>query len=448
MTGPTWISDDSPLPDPHGRGERAVNFIKRLKHPKASAPGHALQLAPFQERLLRRVYGDTNAAGQRRIKTVFALVPRGARKTTLGAALALLHTIGTERVPGGYAVSVACDREQARISFDEATGIINMAKPLAAATWVRDSRNLIEHPRSGSRYYAASSEAKAAWGKTPTFTLADELHAWQGDTLWRAIRTGMAKAPGSLLWIITTAGQGKANLAWSVYEYARKVAAGEVDDDGFLPVLFEPGPDVDIERDWQDEQLWHAVNPGLAHGFPDLAGLRQLAREAESRPVDRLAFQQYHLNHWSEGTAAPWLDMAVYDEGALDLTLDDVPAGTRCWLGVDLSATTDLTAIVALFEWHDGSFLAVPLFFVPEDGIKRRSERDGVPYDAWAAEERIHATPGVVSTTASSRRRSPISASGSASRPSRSIAGTVPARRRGCSSRACRLSNLARGSAP
>jgi hypothetical protein len=46
---------------------------------------------------------------------------------------------------------------------------------------------------------------------------------------------------------------------------------------------------------------------------------------------------------------------------------------------VDLSATTDLTAVVAVFEHGDG-FLAVPPFFVPSDSFRRRSERDGVPY--------------------------------------------------------------------
>jgi phage terminase large subunit-like protein len=377
MTGQIWISDDSALPDPHGRGERAIDFIRRLKHPKSTASRHAFELVPWQERLIRRVYGDTAASGQRRIKTVFALIPRGARKTTLGAALALLHTIGPERVPGGYAVSVACDREQARIAFDEARTMVEMQKPLVAAARVRDSRNLIEHPKSGSRYYAASADAKAAWGKTPTFALADELHAWYGDTLWRAIRTGMAKAPGSLLWIITTAGRGRNNLAWAVYEYARKVANGEVTDDGFLPVLYEPGPDVDLERSWRDEALWHAVNPGLEHGFPDLDGLRQMAREAERRPADREAFWQYHLNHWPEGAALPWIDMTAFDAGAVALTLDDIPAGTRAWIGIDLSATTDLTCVCALFEWEDG-FLAVPWFAVPADGLRRRSERDGV----------------------------------------------------------------------
>jgi phage terminase large subunit-like protein len=395
MTGQIWISDDSALPDPHGRGERAIDFIRRLKHPKSTASRHAFELVPWQERLIRRVYGDTAASGQRRIKTVFALIPRGARKTTLGAALALLHTIGPERVPGGYAVSVACDREQARIAFDEARTMVEMQKPLVAAARVRDSRNLIEHPKSGSRYYAASADAKAAWGKTPTFALADELHAWYGDTLWRAIRTGMAKAPGSLLWIITTAGRGRNNLAWAVYEYARKVANGEVTDDGFLPVLYEPGPDVDLERSWRDEALWHAVNPGLEHGFPDLDGLRQMAREAERRPADREAFWQYHLNHWPEGAALPWIDMTAFDAGAVALTLDDIPAGTRAWIGIDLSATTDLTCVCALFEWEDG-FLAVPWFAVPTEGLRRRSERDGVGYAQWAGDGFVVAIEGAV----------------------------------------------------
>ena len=395
MSGPAWIYSSDPLPDPHGHGERAIDFVRRLKHPKSAAPGHAFQLAPFQERMIRAVYGNTDAAGQRRIKTVLALLPRGARKTSLGAALALLHTIGPERVPGGYAVSVACDREQARIAFDEAVGIINMAKPLVAATWTRDSRNLIEHPKSGSRYYAASSEAKAAWGKTPTFALADELHAWYGDTLWRAIRTGMAKSPGSLLWIISTAGQGRENLLWSVTEYGRKVAAGEIEDDGFLPIIYEPGAEVDIDLEWRDEQLWHAVNPGLQHGFPDLDGLRQLAREAETRPIDRMAFRQYHLNHWSEGTAAPWLPMDVWDEGAVDLTVDDADPGTRCWIGVDLSSTQDLTAVVAVLEHGDG-YLVLPRFFVPAEGILRRSQRDGVGYASWASQGHIYATSAAV----------------------------------------------------
>jgi len=158
-----------------------------------------------------------------------------------------------------------------------------------------------------------------------------------------------------------------------------------------LPVLFAAPADAD----WRDEALWHAVNPGLADGFPDLEGLRQLAREAAERPGDRDAFRQLHLNVWLDHSAAPFVDMPVYDEGAEPVDLDAL-RDEPCWLAVDLSSTSDLTAIVAC--WRDGpdGYVVHPWFFCPADNLRRRSERDGVPYVRWAEEGLITPTPGNV----------------------------------------------------
>jgi phage terminase large subunit-like protein len=101
------------------------------------------------------------------------------------------------------------------------------------------------------------------------------------------------------------------------------------------------------------------------------------------------------LNRWLDGHAQPWLDLAIWDEGATAIDLEDIDPGARCWLGVDLSSTQDLTAVLAVLEYGDG-FLAVPRFFVPEDGIRRRAERDSVNYPQWAAEGHIVATAGAV----------------------------------------------------
>src|SRR5690606_5512287 len=119
---PAWLFDDSEIPDPHGKGERAVAFIRACRHPKSTAPNRAFQLDRWQERLIRKVYGDTLPDGKRRIKTVFALIPRGNRKTTLGAAMSLLH-LGPERIPRSQVMSSAVDRDQARIALEEMVGI-------------------------------------------------------------------------------------------------------------------------------------------------------------------------------------------------------------------------------------------------------------------------------------------------------------------------------------
>jgi hypothetical protein len=81
-----WIFNDTPLPDPHS-------------------------------------YGDTLPNKQRRIKTVFLMIGRGNRKTTLAAAIELLHTVGPERVPQGLAVSIANDRDQARLHTRKRTQV-------------------------------------------------------------------------------------------------------------------------------------------------------------------------------------------------------------------------------------------------------------------------------------------------------------------------------------
>ena len=391
MLGTEWIFDDSPLPDPHGKGERAVQFLRLLKHPKSKSDGKGLDVAPFYERIVRKIYGDTDANGDRIVKTAFILLPRGNRKTAFGAGLALLHTIGPEKRPEGQVVSAAADRDQARVAFDDAWAIVEMEPRLKAVVDVVDSRNWIDHVRTGARYRAISADAKKHHGGTPNFVLADELHAWPKRALWDVLRTGLTKEPGGLMMVITTAGRGQENVAHAIYDYAKKVESGAIDDPSFLPVIFEAPRDCD----WRDEAVWHAVNPGLRYGFPDLAGLRTLAREAENRPADREAFRQLHLNIWLDHAVDPFLDMGVYDQGAGEVDLAFLER-ERCWIGVDMSTTTDLTAVVACWRDDDDGYIVQPYFFVPADNLRTRADRDGVDYVRWAAEGYITATPGNV----------------------------------------------------
>lgn len=379
---PDWIFDGSKIDDPFGNGERAVDFLRKLKHPKSETG--SFELPVFWERIIRRIYGPSHDDGRRKVRTAFVMLPRGARKTTLGAGLALLHTVGWERVPAGQAMVAASAEEDAILAFDEAIGIVE------ETPWLRDkvkptaSLFILEHVKSRARFRALASGGRGKLGKTPNFVLADELIAWEGENarkMWSAIRTGLNKVPGTLLLIITQAGRGQQNLAFDLLQYARKVQAGEVDDPGFLPVLFETDPDAD----WQDEALWHFVNPGLADGYPDIAGLRQMAREARERPADRDNFRQFHLNTWLDYSASPFVEMALYDIGKSEVDLERL-ANDRvpCWLGVDLSSNTDLTAVVAAWGAPETGYAVFPWFFCPAPNLRRRAERDGVPYPLWA----------------------------------------------------------------
>ena len=103
-----------------------------------------------------------------------------------------------------------------------------------------------------------------------------------------------------------------------------------------------------------------------------------------------------HLNQWTE-QAERWIDMAAWDAcaGPVDLEL---LRGRRCFGGLDLSTTTDVTALAWVFppEDEDGLWHVLSRYFVPEENLRKRAERDRVPYDLWTRQGFIEATPGNV----------------------------------------------------
>jgi phage terminase large subunit-like protein len=394
MPRPEWLFSDAPIPDPSGRGEAAVRFLNLRQRTEGRFAGQRHWLQPWQARLVRRIYGDVAESGRRRIRTVFCQIPRGNGKTTLCGGLALLHLLSrTESEPAGQVILAAGDREQASICYNSARRMVQADPRLARITGVTDSLKLIRHPASDGVLKAISSEVYTKFGLSISCLICDEIATWgvDGRDLYNTLVSSQGKRECPITIVITTAGVGRGSVGWELHTHAQRVEAGEVTDPTFLPVIFEVAP----ETDWRDRAAWAEVNPAIASGFRSLEEMEIAAARAEHIPAQVAAFERLYLNRWLDASATPWLDMAIWDEGKIDVDLEDIDPGTRCWLGVDLSATTDLTAVVALFEHGDG-YLAVPRFFVPAEGARRRAERDGVNYPLWIDQEHIVATSGQV----------------------------------------------------
>lgn len=156
---PSWLTDGSPIDDPLGHGERAVAWLRRLKHPKNLMKGHPFQLDDWQERIVRRIYGPRDDRGQRVVRRVCLLLPRGNRKTSLCSALTLLHLAGPESMPGGLIVSAASAHEQARELFGEAALIVENDPRLGEHLDVTDYTSTIHFRKKRSRYVALSADS-------------------------------------------------------------------------------------------------------------------------------------------------------------------------------------------------------------------------------------------------------------------------------------------------
>jgi phage terminase large subunit-like protein len=347
-------------------------------------------LPRFWERTIRRIYGPRHPDGRRVVRTVFIMIPRGARKTTtIGGGLGLLHSVGFEKVPMGQVLLGAGSEDQAEFAFDEAVSMVRATPKFQRNVKVRG--DYLEHPEFGSQLKVLTAEGDLSHGSTPAAVFLDELHVLKNRKLWRALKTGMVKSPGGLLVITTTAGRGQTGLAWEEYQYARRVALGEIENPAYLAIILEPPAGAD----WQDEELWHLVNPGLAEGFPVLDEMRQAALEAREKPAERDDFKQFNLNFWLDRSLSPFVEMAVYDEGSLPVDVEKL-RDQPCWIAVDLGLNTDLTAVVACWRDGDDGYAVAAWFFCPEDNLQGRADRDKVPYPRWAEEGFIIPTPGNV----------------------------------------------------
>lgn len=408
---PDWVYDTSPIPDPLGFGQRAVDFLRSLRHIKSTAPGRAFTLYPWQERIIRAIYGPRDADGNRIVRWVFFYIPRGNRKTTLSAALALLHLFGPEKVAGGEIVFAAGDKRQASIAFKEAREIVSLDRRLVKATKIINQRNAAREiesliPGYESKLEVVSSDGSRQNGTTPSFVLCDEIHAWKeaaGAEMWEVLESGISKGSNGLIVTATTAGRGATGFAADQYAYARSVATGEVLDPSCLPIMFE----IQEGDDWTDEQVWHRCNPGLADGFQDIVSLRNKAKRAQNMPAAAYGFQQYHLNKWQGNSRDPLFDLAVYDARCFPPELDkngkpdesdleQFPA----YIGVDLSQTGDLSSVSIAFRHNDGQITLRNRCLVPAADLKAKGDKDRAPYQEWHDQGLIDLCPaGIIDET-------------------------------------------------
>lgn len=384
----------SSLPDP---GERAVRFINKLTHTKGEWAGQPFNLRPWQEAIVRKLFGTIGPDGRRQYRTCYVEIPRKNGKSELAAALALYMLLGDGEM-GAEVYSAAADRDQASLVFNVAEQMTRNDPVLSARLKPIPSQKRLVDYRTGSFYRAISAEAYSKHGFNASAVIYDELHAAPNRDLWDVLRTSQGSRAQPLTFAITTAGYDRNSICWEIHTYAERVLAGEVDDPTFLPVIFSAA----TEDDWLDEAVWHRVNPALGD-FRSIQEMRTSAAQAVAVPAQENVFRRLYLCQWTEQSVR-WLPMDKWDaiEGAVD---PEALRGRVCYGGLDLSTTTDLTAFALVFPAADGTYDVLLWLWCPAEGIKRRADRDRAPYPFWAQQGLLTATEGDVVDYQSVRRK-------------------------------------------
>lgn len=368
-------------------GERAVRFINALTHTKGDWAGKPFELRPWQEDIVRKLFGALNPDGTRQYRTCYVEIPRKNGKTELAAAVALYMLLG-DREQGGEIYGAAVDLEQASLAFNVAAQMLRNEPELAGRVQIIPSRRRIVYPETGSVYRAIPADAPSAHGYNASGLIYDELHAAPDRELWDVLTSSMGTRRQPVTFVITTAGYDRDSICWELHRYAERVRDGIITDPTFLPVLYGAA----AEADWLDEAVWRAVNPALGD-FRSLDEMRVMAAQAREVPARQNAFRRLYLCQWTE-QATRALAMERWDAGAEAVD----PAALRgrpCFAGLDLASSGDLAAFVLLFPpmGDETRYRVLPRFWVPAENLERRA-RDAVSYRAWVEAGLIEATEG------------------------------------------------------
>ena len=368
------------------RADRAEAFFSQmLRHSKGRWAGQPFVLEPWQRDLVRRAFGTIDRrTGRRRYRRVFVFIPRKNGKSTMGAGVAN-YLLMADNEPGAEVYSAALDRTQASIIFSEAKSMC-LQEPLLRERCTIYRRAIVV-PDTMSSYRVLSADAENKHGLNAHGVIFDELHTQDDRALYDVLVTSTGAREQPMTWMFTTAGFDRDSICYEVYDYAKRVLAGEVNDPEFLPVIFEAAP----EDDWKDPRTWRKANPNLGVTL-DLNYMEAECRRAQATPLYENTFRRLHLNQWTQQETR-WVSVERWDQNAGALR---ALAGRRGWTGMDLSRKIDLTAAVTVFPDNDGTYDVLAKFWMPAENVAERESRDRVPYSAWIRDGFIEATEGSV----------------------------------------------------
>ena len=373
------------------KADRAVRFIEMLPHTKGEWEGKPFWLLPWQERIVRDIFGVVKPDGMRQFRTVYVEISKKQGKSELAAAIAL-YLLYADNEPSAEVFSAAADRQQGSIVYDVARRMIEMTPALMRRSKVMTAGKRVVNYDNAGYYQVVSADVGGKHGFSISGLVFDELHTQPNRKLWDVLTKGSGDARRQPLHVaITTAGTDRNSICYELHTKSVDLLKGRRVDPTFYPVVYSLPDDAD----WTDEANWYLANPSLGYTVP-IERMREAFQQARGNPAEENVFRTLRLSQWVGSTVA-WIPEHIYEMGNTPIDPESLE-GRDCYAGLDLSSSGDITALVLMFPPRDETekYVCLPFFWVPEETVPIRVRRASVPYDNWVARGFMYATPGNV----------------------------------------------------
>lgn len=354
------------------------------------------ELQPAQAFIVGSLFGWVREDGTRRFRVAYIEMGKGNGKSPMIGGIGLYGMVA-DNEPRAEIYAAATKKDQAMILFRDAVAMVDQSPALLRRLKKsgRDDKvwNLFDD-RSNSFFRPISADDGQS-GPRPHMGLIDELHEHKSPTVINMMSAGRKWRRQPLIVAITNSGTDRKSVCWEYREKGIKVCEGVDQDDTLFAYVcaLDEGDDPFLSED-----CWIKANP-LLGTIIDPQYLRDEVNAARGMPSKESTVRRLNFCEWVEAYN-PAISYEKWMAAKAEYTLEKF-RGKRATLGLDLSATTDLTAAV-LDVKIDGVHWLWPWFFIPADGLAARSRKDGVPYDTWVKRGSCRRRPAAPSTRTSS----------------------------------------------
>ncbi|OFD61443.1 terminase large subunit [Bacillus mycoides] len=371
------------------RANEMLDFVQSfIRHVKGPLAGQLMELELWEMFVFANMYGwyYKNEKGKtvRVIRESYVQVPKKNGKTIIAAG-ALLYAMYGELELGADCYCAASDYEQAQNAAEPIAQAIENSEPLARPTQIYKGVNgtvsgaMYRYSINGiayqNKFKVLTKNTKGLEGKNPYFVLNDELHAQENMDMYDNLKSAQISREQPMMLNISTAGKGASSVGMRVYKYAKLVLEND-DDDSLFIAIWEPNKNYD----WEDRKVWEMVNPNIGVSVT-MEQLEIEFKKAKQSAHSKAEFLSKHLNVFVNGA-----DNYFEHDQVQHVLVEDLGdlTGETCYLGLDLSKTTDLTCVSLNFPSHDDegkSLLKVKqMYFLPNENIDFKEKEDNVPY--------------------------------------------------------------------
>lgn len=362
------------------RGQDVIGFIESFcVVPEGKLVGKPMKLDPFQKRFIKKVYDNPKGTN-----LAILSMARKNGKTALIAALVLAHVVGPEARQNSQLVSGARSRDQAALVFNLAVKMINLNQDLSDRARYIPSGKKIIGLRKNVEYQALAAEASTKHGLSPWLIIFDELGQVRGskDAFVEALETAQGAYDDGLKIVISTQAPTDADMLSLWIDDAIR------SEDPHTVLELHAAKE---EAELSDRKAWKAANPAFGT-FRSKTELERMADKAQRMPSFETSFRNLYLNQRVNMVSA-FVSPTTWKKGnATPMPLE----GLKVYGGLDLSATTDLTALVLTGRDKDGVLHVHPHFWMPENGVVEAVKRDKFAYDVMLKQGFLRVTPGDV----------------------------------------------------